>query len=227
MDEAKKRKLETARASHKAETATPPFRAIGATTYLSPVPVVMLGCADPEKGKKPNLITVAWAGICCSQPPMLSVSIRKSRHSYELIERTGEFTVNLVGEPLLRAVDFCGVKSGRDMDKFEAMNLTAIPARGLASAPALAESPAYLCCCVKEILPLGSHDLFLAEVEQVCVQERYFTESGAIDEKEMELVGYVHGKYRALGAELGFFGFSVAREKALRRRMGKDENRGK
>lgn len=201
--------------------ALPGFQAIGATPYLSPVPAVLVGCADPQGGLGPNLITVAWAGICCSKPPMLSISLRKERHSYGLIRRTGEFTVNLVGRALLKATDFCGVKSGRDLDKFEALGLHAIPAPPLALAPALGESPAFLCCRVKEVLPLGSHDLFLAEILQVWVKEAYFTDSGAIDETAMDLVGYVHGKYRALGAELGFFGYSVAGEKALRRRMPK------
>lgn len=210
-----------------APKAGPVFRAIGATTYLSPMPAVLIGCADRVEGARPNLITVAWTGICCSHPPMLSISLRKERHSYALIERSREFTVNLVGEPLLRAMDFCGVKSGRGVDKFEALGLTAIPAAPLTHAPALAESPAYLCCRVQEILPLGSHDLFLAEIAQVCVQERYFTETGAINEKQMQLVGYVHGKYRALADEIGFFGFSVAREAVLKQRQGPSPNQGK
>lgn len=201
--------------------ALPGFRAIGATPYLSPVPSVLVGCADPEGGLGPNLITVAWTGICCSRPPMLSISLRKERHSYGIIRRTGEFTVNLVGENLLQAMDYCGVKSGRDLDKFAALGLTPVPAPFLAVAPALGESPAFLCCRVKDILPLGSHDLFLAEILQVCVQEVFFTDSGAIDEQAMKLVGYVHGKYRALGPELGFFGFSVAGRGALARRMPK------
>ncbi len=197
----------------------PVFRPIGATAYLCPVPAVLVGCADPERGAGPNLITVAWTGICCSHPPMLTISLRKERYSYALIARTGEFTVNLVGQPLVKAMDFCGVKSGREMDKFQALGLTALPAEKLTVAPALAQSPAYLSCRVKEILPLGSHDLFLAEILEVCVGESFFTETGAIDETAMALVGYVHGKYRALGAELGFFGYSVASPKALRRRM--------
>lgn len=199
----------------------PGFRAIGPTPYLSPVPAVLVGCADPGRGLGPNLITVAWAGVCCSRPPMLSISLRKERHSYGLIRQTGEFTVNLVSEALLHAADYCGVKSGRDLDKFEALGLHAIAAPLLSYAPALAESPAFLCCRVKDVYPLGSHELFLAEILQVCVQESYFTGSGSIDEKAMGLVGYVHGKYRALGRELGFFGFSVAGREALLRRMPK------
>lgn len=196
-----------------------PFRAIGATPYLCPGPVVLVGAADPQNGHRPNLVTVAWAGVCCSHPPMLSISLRKERYSYALIEKTKEFTVNLVSRPLTRAMDFCGVKSGRDMDKFAELRLTAIAAQGLDSAPALAESPAYMSCRLKQIVPLGSHDLFLADIVEVCVQEGFFTDTGAIDEGQMDLVSYVHGKYRALDRELGFFGYSVASEKALKRRM--------
>ncbi len=201
------------------KTKEPAFRAIGPTAYLCPVPTVLVGCADPERGLRPNLITVAWTGVVCSHPPMLSISLRKQRYSYALIERTREFTVNLVGEELLHAMDYCGVKSGRDKNKFEVLGLTPMPAPGLHYAPALAQSPAFLCCKVTEILPLGSHDLFLAEITQVCVQEKYFTDTGSIDERQMKLVSYVHGKYRALAGELGFFGFSVAGKEALLRRM--------
>lgn len=194
------------------------FRSIGPTTYLSPVPVVMLGCADPERGVKPNLITVAWAGVVCSKPPMISVSIRKERYSHGIISKTGEFTLNLTSEALCRATDFCGVKSGRDVDKFAAMGLTPIPAAGLKAAPAVGQAPAYLSCKVKQILELGSHDLFLAEVVDVNIAEEYFTETGAINEEAMQLVGYVHGKYRALGDVLGFFGYAIASDEALERR---------
>ncbi len=199
--------------------AAPVFRAIGATPYLCPGPAVLVGSADPENGFRPNLITVAWTGIVCSHPPMLSISLRKERYSYAPIAGTKEFTVNLVGEDLLHAMDYCGVRSGREKNKFQMMELTPIQAPPLTVAPALAESPAYLCCQVKDILPLGSHDLFLAEILQVCVQERYFTDSGSIDERSMKLVSYVHGKYRALAGEIGFFGFSVAGPQALQRRM--------
>lgn len=194
------------------------FRSIGPTTYLSPVPVVMLGCADPANGIRPNLITVAWAGVVCSKPPMISVSIRKERYSHGIISKTGEFTLNLTGEALCRATDFCGVKSGREVDKFAAMALTPIPAAGLTAAPAVAEAPAYLSCKVKQIIELGSHDLFLAEVVDVNIAEEYFTETGAINEEAMQLVGYVHGKYRALSDVLGFFGYSIASDEALERR---------
>lgn len=201
------------------------FREIGPTTYLCPIPSVLIGSADPEKGHGPNLITVAWTGVVCSKPPMLSISIRKSRFSHELISRTGEFTVNLVGRDLCEAMDFCGVKSGRDVDKFAEMKLTAIPAPGLKTAPAVAEAPAFLSCKVRQVIELGSHDLFLADIVQVSVADRYFREDGSISEENMELVSYVHGKYRALSDVLGFFGYSVASPEVKERRGLRESKR--
>lgn len=196
----------------------PAFREIGPTTYLSPIPSVLVGCADPANGMKPNLITIAWAGVVCSKPPMVSISIRKERHSHALVKNTGEFTVNLIGKDLLKAMDFCGVKSGRDVDKFAHLGITAIPAPGLEVAPAIAEAPAFLSCKVRQIIELGSHDMFIGEVQQVSVADRYFREDGSINEDAMELVNYIHGTYHAVSEPLGFFGFSVASEEALRRR---------
>ena len=201
------------------------FRTIGPTTYLCPIPSVMLGCADPENGCEHNLITVAWTGVVCTRPPMVSVSIRKTRLSHALISRTGEFTLNLVNRRLCESMDFCGVKSGRDVDKFAARGLTPIPAPELSVAPAVAEAPAFLSCKVQQVIELGSHDLFLAEVKQVSIQDRYFRPDGSIDEEAMELVGYVHGKYRALSEVLGFFGYSIASPKAKKRRGFKEEKR--
>lgn len=201
------------------------FRTIGPTTYLCPIPSVMLGCADPENGCERNLITVAWTGVVCTKPPMISVSIRKTRLSHALISRTGEFTLNLVSRQLCESMDFCGVKSGRDVDKFAARGLTAIPAPGLDVAPAVAEAPAFLSCKVQQVIELGSHDLFLAEVRQVSIQDRFFRQDGSIDEEAMELVSYVHGKYRALSDVLGFFGYSIASPKAKKRRGFKEEKR--
>ena len=199
------------------------FRTIGPTTYLCPIPAVMLGCADPEGGYPPNLITVAWAGVVCTRPPMISVSIRKSRLSHAIISRTGEFTLNLVSRALCETMDFCGVKSGRDVDKFAARNLTPIPAPEMEYAPAAAEAPAFLSCKVQQVIELGSHDLFLAEVRQVSIQDRYFRPDGSINEEAMDLVSYVHGKYRALGGVLGFFGYSLASPEVRRRRLKEDQ----
>ena len=199
------------------------FRTIGPTTYLSPIPSVLVGCADPANNIKPNLITIAWAGVVCSKPPMVSVSIRKERYSHAIVSRTGEFTVNLIGQELLKAMDFCGVRSGRDMDKFSHLGLTAVPAPGLNSAVGIGEAPAFLSCKVRQVIELGSHDLFIGEVQQVSVAERYFRPDGSIDEDAMQLVNYVHGKYHAVREPLGFFGFSVASPEALKRRgFGKE-----
>lgn len=194
------------------------FRTIGPTTYLSPIPSVLVGCADPANGIKPNLITVAWAGVVCTRPPMVSVSIRKERYSHAIISRTGEFTVNLVGKDLLKATDFCGVKSGRDIDKFAHLNLTAVPAPGLESAVGVGEAPAFLSCKVHQVIELGSHDLFIGAVQQVSVADRYFRPDGSINEEAMQLVSFIHGKYHAVSEPLGFFGYSIASPKALERR---------
>ena len=194
------------------------FRTIGPTTYLCPIPAVMLGCADPAHGLRPNLVTVAWAGVVCSKPPMISISLRKDRFSHGIISATGEFTVNLISEDLCSAMDFCGVRSGRDVDKFAETGLHPMAAPGLEVAPAVAEAPAFLSCKVHSITELGSHDLFLAEVKEVSVADRFFREDGSINEEEMKLVSYVHGKYRGLAGVLGFFGYSVASPEALERR---------
>ena len=195
----------------------PDFFAIDPCPLLAPVPVVLVSCAGQEGN--PNLITLAWAGTVCSDPPMLSISVRKSRHSHGLIESTGEFVVNLVDRNLSRAADFCGVKSRRDMDKFAACNLNAIPAPPLTYAPALQEAPAYLCCRVEKILPLGSHDMFLARIVGVAARNAFKDEKGSLRLDQAELVAYNHGVYQALGDVLGFFGYSVAGEKVLKNRM--------
>jgi flavin reductase (DIM6/NTAB) family NADH-FMN oxidoreductase RutF len=202
------------------------FRSIGATTFLAPIPTVLVGCAADGGWKhggesRPNLITVAWAGVVCSNPPMLSVAIRPERYSHALIKDTGEFTVNLVGAPLCKAMDYCGVKSGRELDKFTATGLTPVAVEALAIAPAVQQAPVCLCCKVKQVLPLGSHDLFLAEVVDVLVGEKYVQPDGSINEAAMELVSFVHGKYYTQGDYTGFFGYAVAGEDVLKRRMGK------
>ena len=199
------------------------FRQIGATTYLCPIPAVVLGCADPEHGQRPNLITIGWAGVVCSKPPMISVSIRKERLSHSIIANTGEFTLNLIGQDLCEVMDFCGVKSGREVDKFAHLGLTAVPAPQLDVAPAIGEAPAFLSCKVRQIIELGSHDLFLAEVKQVSVADRYFLPDGSIDEEAMKLVASVHGKYRAVKEALGFFGFSLASPEVRARRGLKED----
>lgn len=182
---------------------------------LYPVPAVMVSVG--REGEKPNIITVAWAGTVNSDPPMLSISVRKERYSHAILSETREFVVNLVHEPLVRACDFCGVRSGRDVDKFAEMKLTASAVEGVC-APAVAESPVNLACKVTQIIPLGSHDLFLAEIVSVTVDERYMDEKGTFHLNDAGLVAYSHGTYFKLGEALGTFGYSVRRKPKKKKR---------
>lgn len=182
-----------------------------AGNMLYPVPAVMVSCKAKEKGAKPNIITLAWAGTVCSDPVMLSVSIRPERYSHDIIEKAGEFVVNLVTEDLTRACDWCGVRSGRDFDKFKEMKLTSYVSDFM-QAPAIAESPVNIYCMVKDILRLGSHDMFLAEVTGVTVDETYIDENGKFDLDATKLIAYSHGEYFALGNKLGKFGYSVKKK---------------
>lgn len=185
---------------------------------LYPVPAVMVSCQ--REGEKPNIITIAWAGTVNTNPPMVSVSIRPSRYSYEIIKETGEFVINLTTEKLVRAADYCGVKSGRDVDKFEILKLTPCKSQTV-KAPGIAESPVNIECRVKEIKPLGSHDLFLAEVVHVGVEDRYMDESGKFCLNKTGLAVYSHGEYFGLGESLGTFGYSVRRRKKQGQRLKK------
>ena len=173
---------------------------------LYPVPAVMVSCARLDE--KPNIITVAWAGTVCSSPAMLSISVRRERYSYDIIKETGNFVVNLVDKDLVYATDYCGIKSGRDTDKFEAMKLTPLPSQHI-SAPGIAESPVNLECKVTQVIPLGTHDLFLAEIVGVTVDEKYMDENGKFHLNDAKLVSYSHGEYYELGKKLGTFGYSV------------------
>ena len=168
---------------------------------------------------RPNLITLAWAGTICSDPPMVSISIRPSRLSHQLVKESGEFVINLVNEPLLKATDFCGVRSGRDVDKFEACNLHPMPIDGMTVTPAVAESPLSLACKVRSVHSLGSHDVFLAEIVTVIADQTLMDPNGKLNLNKAGLVAYTHGEYRALGRVLGFFGYSVASPEVLARRM--------
>jgi len=177
---------------------------------LSPVPAVLVSCGGTEKWK-PNLITIAWAGTVCSDPPMVSISVRPERYSYEIIKDLGEFTINLPSVQQARATDWCGVVSGRDHDKFEKTGLT--PAPGLkTSCPIVLESPVNIECKVSRTLELGSHVLFLAEVVAVQVSSDLMDAGGKLCLEKAGLFAYVHGEYFALGKDLGHFGFSVRRK---------------
>lgn len=186
-----------------------------AGTLLSPNPPALVSCGSADK---PNVMTAAWTGIVCSEPPMTYISLRPSRYSYGLIRESGEFVINLPTEALARAADFCGVRSGREIDKFSRMGLTAEPSR-LVSPPGVAECPISLECKVREIVPLGSHDMFLAEIVGVNVDERFVDEKGALHIERCGLLAYAHGAYFGLGKRLGTFGFSV-RKKPARGRPG-------
>lgn len=176
---------------------------------LYPLPAVMVSCG--RQGEKPNILTVAWAGTVCSDPVMVSISVRRERFSYDIIKETGEFVINLTTEKLTRATDYCGVRSGRDHDKFTEMGLTAAPASKLAC-PIIAESPVNIECRVRQIIPLGSHDMFLADVVAVDVSEEYMDEKGRFDLNGSGLMVYSHGEYFSLGKKLGSFGYSVKKK---------------
>ena len=195
---------------------------------LYPVPAVMLSCQ--KAGERPNIITVAWAGTICSDPVMLSVSIRKERYSHHIIRETGEFVVNLVTKDLVYATDFCGVRSGREVDKFREMNLTELPMEHV-SVPGIAESPVNIACRVTEVKELGSHDLFLAEVVGVTIEDRFMDETGRFHLNDAGLVSYSHGEYFELGKKIGKFGYSVrkgvSREERQRSRTRKPSQKHK
>ena len=176
---------------------------------LYPIPAVMVSCG--REGEKPNIITVAWAGNICSSPAMLSISVRKERYSYDIIRETGEFVVNLTTKKLTRAADWCGVRSGRDYDKFKEMKLTPQPSNKI-SAPGIAQSPVNIECKVKQVVELGTHDLFIAEVMCVDVDDSLLDEKNRLDLGKAQLVAYSHGEYFMLGDKLGKFGYSVAKK---------------
>lgn len=194
----------------------PSFVTLKPGTLLAPVPAVLVSCALP--GEKPNAITLAWVGTVCSEPPMCSISIRKERFSHHIVKESGEFIINLCGQKQLRALDYCGVKSGRDEDKFAACGLTAQPVEGF-TAPAVGECPLYLACKVQSVQELGSHDLFLGRIESMGVSSELMDEKGKIHFDRADLVAYNHGAYYSLGEALGFFGYSVASPDVLKRRM--------
>lgn len=177
---------------------------------LYPLPAVMVSCARP--GEKPNIITVAWTGTICSDPVMASISVRKERYSYDIIKESGEFVINLTTEALCRATDYCGVRSGHDHDKFAEMKLTAMPASKLEYAPIIAESPVNIECKLREIVPLGSHDMFIADVVAVDVSEEFMDANGKFDLNNTGLMVYSHGEYFGLGNNLGKFGWSVKKK---------------
>ncbi len=191
-------------------------------TMLNPVPVVMVSCGDENES---NIFTAAWTGIVNSVPPMTYVSIRKERHSYGIIKRTGEFVINLCTESLAFATDYCGVKSGRDVDKFKEQKLTPEPSEKVA-APLIGESPVNLECKVKEIHEYGSHDMFVAEIVNVRASEELIDASGRIRLDRAGLICYNHGEYFGLKKQaLGRFGYSVMKPKTRKRLAGEQRKK--
>lgn len=177
---------------------------------IYPLPAVMVSCAD--KAGNSNIITVAWTGTVCTNPPMAYISVRPERHSYQMIRETGEFVINLTTEALAFATDFCGVRSGREVDKFAEMKLTKEPASEVA-APMIGESPVNIECKVTEVKELGSHHMFLAKVVAVHVDEAYLNENQKFELGKAEPIAYSHGEYYGMGKLLGTFGYSVKKKK--------------
>ena len=179
--------------------------------FIYPVPAVMVSLRD--KAGRSNIITIAWTGTICSDPPMAYISVRKNRASYPMLVESGEFVINLPNEELVRALDYCGVRSLDQVDKWKEMNLHEGQA-SVVAAPTIEEAPVSIECKVTQMLPLGTHDMFLAEVVAVDVDERYIDEKGAFHMDQVGLVAYSHGDYMSLGEKLGSFGYSVRKKPA-------------
>lgn len=182
-------------------------------TMVYPLPAALVSCG---RGSEANLLTVAWTGTICTNPPMLYISVRPERHSHRLIRETMEFTINLTTADMARATDWCGVRSGRDYNKWAETGLT--PEEGVTvGCPSVAESPLSIECRVKEIMSLGSHDMFIADVLNVLADERYIdADTGAFDLAGAGLMAYAHGGYYPLGEKIGGFGFSVRKKPAAK-----------
>ena len=188
------------------------------SSLMGPLPVTMVSVGNMENS---NIITVAWTGIVCSAPPRVYVSIRKDRYSYDFVKNCGEFVINLVSDKLLPACDYCGIRSGRDMDKFAEMKLTKGKSTHVAT-PFINECPIALECKVFQVLELGSHDMFLADVVAIHVDEEIIDEKGRINFALAHLVNYQHGEYRATGRQLGRFGFAAQRKFVAKHGQGTD-----
>lgn len=180
-------------------------------TMIYPLPALMVSCGSDESDY--NILTVAWTGTVCTNPPVCYISLRPERHSYEIIKRTGEFVLNLTTRALARATDWCGVRSGRDFNKFSEMHLTPIKGE-VVSAPVIAQSPLNIECKVRQIVPLGSHDMFIADVVNVQADDSLINpKTGHFDLEKAQLIAYSHGQYYELGRRIGKFGWSVERKK--------------
>lgn len=192
---------------------------------LYPLPAVMVSTAD--RSGEANILTVAWTGTVCTNPAMVYISVRPERHSYHMIKESGEFVINLTTEELIRVTDYCGVRSGKDVDKWKECRLTKEEAVSLDHAPVIAESPVNIECKVKEIQELGSHHMFLAEVTAVQVDEAYMDEKGKFNLNKTGLLAYSHGEYMGLGKKLGTFGYSVRKKPVRKKAAVKKRKAGK
>ena len=192
---------------------------------LYPVPAVMVSCG--REGERPFIFSVGWAGSFCSDPAMVSISIRKERFSHSIIRDTGEFVINLVNKRLVRATDYCGVKSGRDVDKWKETRLTRGKAEKLRYAPTIVESPVNIECKVTEVKELGSHHMFLATVEAVQVDGTYMSAGGKFELNQAELLAYSHGSYLETGRELGTFGYSIRKKNKSKAQNPSKKNKKK
>lgn len=193
-------------------------------TFIYPLPAVMVSCGTMEES---NIITVAWTGIINTDPAMCYISVRPTRHSYEMIKKTGEFVINLTTKDLAYATDWCGVKTGAKVDKFKEMKLTKEKAN-FVNCPMIKESPVSVECKVKEIRELGSHHMFVAEILGINADEKYINENGAFDISKCDLIAYSNGNYYSLGKKIGRFGFSVQKKKKQQKNQEKQlTKRGK
>ena len=186
-------------------------------TFIYPLPAVMVSCGTMEES---NIITVAWTGIINTDPAMCYISVRPTRHSYEMIKKTGEFVINLTTKDLAYATDWCGVNTGAKVDKFKEMKLTKEKAN-FVNCPMIKESPVSVECKVKEIRELGSHHMFVAEILGINADEKYINENGAFDISKCDLIAYSNGNYYSLGKKIGRFGFSVQKKKKTAKKSGK------
>lgn len=184
------------------------------SVITSPLPPTLVTCGTEEN---PNVFTVAWTGILCTKPPVTYISVRPERYSYELISETGEFVINLATEQLVKAVDLCGVKSGRNVDKFELTGLTHEKAAAV-SAPIIAECPVNIECKVRDKISLGTHDVFVADILKIDAAKELLDEKGRLALEKAGLLAYAHGDYFALGKRLGSFGFSVRKKNKKRKK---------
>ena len=195
------------------------------SNLLNPVPCVMISCRDTD-GKE-NIMTAAWAGTICSDPVMVSVSIKKSRYSHDMIVRSGEFVMNLTSRQLVKAADFVGIKSGRNIDKFNLfgdLHLSRMDSHRV-QAPSIAESPVCLECKARDVIELGSHDMFIAEIVCTSVDESIIDENGRLDLDKADLVAYSHGEYFALGEKLGKFSYSTHKSEKLKTRQANNRRK--